>query len=76
MNKILSDKEVDDLLAGLSCNTYHKSCPFCKAPSQDTVITPLDCLYAVVCSKCGTIGPKGYTPEDAEALWNNRGEEA
>lgn len=73
MKRIISAKDIENIMAGLSNNLYHKPCPFCKAQSQDSEVMPFNGLYAVVCNKCGMIGPKGYTPEDAERLWNDRG---
>lgn len=72
MNRVLTDKEVDDLLASLSGGTYHKPCPFCQAQSQETRVVFLNPLYEVVCDICGAAEPKGYTTEDAERLWNER----
>lgn len=75
MNKILSDYEVAQLLAGLSNDSYHKQCPFCGAQSQKLAVIELDSGYVVKCSQCGIIGPLGATQKEAAEKWNKRGEE-
>ena len=47
-----------------------RHCPFCANP--DVVVQEIDRdQWAVVCPRCGAIGPQHPTPHAAERRWNN-----
>lgn len=50
--------------------TSLRQCPFCANP--DVVVQEIDReQWAVVCPRCGAIGPQHPTPHAAVRRWNN-----
>lgn len=55
-----------------------KDCPWCPKPLQTWrnlfFVQASDGEWAVTCHDCGSIGPAGFTKDDARRFWNSRPE--
>ena len=55
-----------------------KTCPFCGSPArlqEPHINFPCEIYWHGVCTECYTIGPAGYSKEDAAKAWNRRADD-